>query len=170
MSANPLLSIEGLTASVDEKTILHNVNLNVAAGETHVLMGPNGAGKSTLGHLVMGDPVYTANGPKDARAQLGLKRQFLHSFRVRFTHPETSEELEFADNLPHDLDEALRSLGDRSRGVTDAGRTGSCRPFGRCASPFSRRRATRIGVMRYGVAWQRESGRAPREHRDAVGA
>ena len=53
MSANPLLSIEGLTASVDEKTILHNVNLNVAAGETHVLMGPNGAGKSTLGHLVM---------------------------------------------------------------------------------------------------------------------
>ena len=58
MSANPLLSIEGLTASVDEKTILHNVNLNVAAGETHVLMGPNGAGKSTLGHLVMGDPVY----------------------------------------------------------------------------------------------------------------
>lgn len=61
MSANPLLSIEGLTASVDEKTILHNVNLNVAAGETHVLMGPNGAGKSTLGHLVMGDPVYTIN-------------------------------------------------------------------------------------------------------------
>ena len=61
MSANPLLSIEGLTASVDEKTILHNVSLNVAAGETHVLMGPNGAGKSTLGHLVMGDPVYTVN-------------------------------------------------------------------------------------------------------------
>lgn len=73
-------------------------------------------------HPLVGDPVYTANGPKDARAQLGLKRQFLHSFRVRFTHPETSEELEFADNLPHDLDEALRSLGDRSRGMTDAGR------------------------------------------------
>ncbi len=61
MSANPLLSIDGLTASVDEKTILHNVNLNVATGETHVLMGPNGAGKSTLGHLVMGDSVYTVN-------------------------------------------------------------------------------------------------------------
>ena len=73
-------------------------------------------------HPLVGDPVYTANGPKDARAQLGLKRQFLHSFRVRFTHPETSEELEFADNLPRDLDEALRSLGDRSRGMTDAGR------------------------------------------------
>ena len=53
MSANPLLSIEGLTASVDEKTILHNVNLNVAAGETHVLMGPNGAGKTTMVNLLM---------------------------------------------------------------------------------------------------------------------
>lgn len=73
-------------------------------------------------HPLVGDPVYTANGPKDARAQLGLKRQFLHSFRIRFTHPETSEELKFADNLPLDLDEALRSLGDRSRGMTDAGR------------------------------------------------
>ena len=73
-------------------------------------------------HPLVGDPVYTANGPKDARAQLGLKRQFLHSFRIRFTHPETSEELEFADNLPRDLDEAFRSLGDRSRGMTDAGR------------------------------------------------
>lgn len=73
-------------------------------------------------HPLVGDPVYTANGPKDARAQLGLKRQFLHSFRIRFIHPETSEELEFADNLPRDLDEALRSLGDRSRGLTDAGR------------------------------------------------
>ena len=73
-------------------------------------------------HPLVGDPVYTANGPKDARAQLGLKRQFLHSFRIRFAHPETSEELEFADNLPRDLDEALRSLSDRSRGMTDAGR------------------------------------------------
>ena len=54
MSANPLLSIEGLTASVDEKTILHNVNLNVAAGETHVLMGPNGAGKSTTLKTISG--------------------------------------------------------------------------------------------------------------------
>lgn len=60
-SADSLLSVRGLTASVDEKTILHGVNLDVAAGETHVLMGPNGAGKSTLGHLVMGDPAYSVD-------------------------------------------------------------------------------------------------------------
>ena len=58
-ASNPLLSIEGLSAAVDEKEILHGIDLSVAAGETHVLMGPNGAGKSTLGHVIMGDPVYT---------------------------------------------------------------------------------------------------------------
>ena len=59
MSATPLLNIAGLTASVDEKTILQGIDLAVGAGETHVLMGPNGAGKSTMGHVIMGDPVYT---------------------------------------------------------------------------------------------------------------
>ena len=57
--ASPLLSLRGVTASVDEKTILHGIDLDVAPGETHVLMGPNGAGKSTMGHVIMGDPVYT---------------------------------------------------------------------------------------------------------------
>ena len=59
MSQTPLLSIQGLAAAVDEKTILHGIDLTIPAGETHVLMGPNGAGKSTMGHVIMGDPVYT---------------------------------------------------------------------------------------------------------------
>lgn len=59
MPITPLLAIDGLTASVDEKSILHDIHLGIPAGETHVLMGPNGAGKSTLGHLIMGDPAYT---------------------------------------------------------------------------------------------------------------
>lgn len=60
--ASPLLSLAGVTASVDERTILHGIDLDIAAGETHVLMGPNGAGKSTMGHVIMGDPVYTLDG------------------------------------------------------------------------------------------------------------
>ena len=73
-------------------------------------------------HPIVGDPVYTANGPKDPRAQLGLERQFLHSYSIRFAHPVTGEELSFADNLPRDLREALDALAPRSRGLTEAGR------------------------------------------------
>ena len=61
---NILLNVAGLSAAVDEKVILHDVDLTVGAGETHVLMGPNGACKSTLGHVVMGDPEYTVTGGK----------------------------------------------------------------------------------------------------------
>ena len=43
---------------MEEKEILHGVDLEINKGETHVLMGPNGAGKSTLGYALMGNPRY----------------------------------------------------------------------------------------------------------------
>jgi Fe-S cluster assembly ATP-binding protein len=54
-----LLSVSGLTAGTEDKTILHGIDLGIEAGKSYVLMGPNGAGKSTLGHVIMGDPQYT---------------------------------------------------------------------------------------------------------------
>lgn len=56
--AEILLQTEGLKVSVEDKEILHGVDLQVKRGETHVLMGPNGAGKSTLGYALMGNPRY----------------------------------------------------------------------------------------------------------------
>ena len=55
MSEN-LLEIKNLTVEIGEKEILHNINLNLNAGETQVLMWPNGAGKTTLGLTIMGNP------------------------------------------------------------------------------------------------------------------
>lgn len=73
-------------------------------------------------HPIVGDPVYNAHGPRDERAQLGLRRQFLHSYSIAFEHPATGEPMAFADQLPRDLAEALDELASRSVGVTDAGR------------------------------------------------
>ena len=53
MSA-PLLQIEGLSVRVEDKEILHGIDLQIKKGETHVLMGPNGAGKTTTLHAVTG--------------------------------------------------------------------------------------------------------------------
>ena len=57
-----LLEIQNLHVRVEEKEILHGVDLAVGQDETHVLMGPNGAGKSTLGYVLMGAPKYTVTG------------------------------------------------------------------------------------------------------------
>lgn len=39
-----LLQINGLRVNVEEKEILHGVDLDIKKGETHVLMGQSGAG------------------------------------------------------------------------------------------------------------------------------
>ena len=77
----PRLTISGLTKSFGSTTVLHDVNLEIAAGEVLGLIGQNGAGKSTLvktlaglypDHLgtilVDGQPV-TLRTPRHARAE-----------------------------------------------------------------------------------------------------
>ena len=60
--AENLLEVRNLVVNVEDKEILHNINLDIKPGETHVLMGPNGAGKSTLGYALIGNPKYTVKG------------------------------------------------------------------------------------------------------------
>jgi Fe-S cluster assembly ATP-binding protein len=52
------LAIKNLHVRIDEREILHGVDLEVEKGETHALMGPNGSGKSTLANTIMGNPNY----------------------------------------------------------------------------------------------------------------
>lgn len=60
--ANEILNVKDLRVTVEDREILHGVDLSVNPGETHVLMGPNGAGKSTFGNALMGNPGYRVTG------------------------------------------------------------------------------------------------------------
>ncbi|MEK6230031.1 MAG: ABC transporter ATP-binding protein, partial [Actinomycetota bacterium] len=52
------LEIRNLHVRIEEREILHGVDLTVEKGQTHALMGPNGSGKSTLANAIMGNPNY----------------------------------------------------------------------------------------------------------------
>jgi len=77
-----VLKIVDLHVSVNGKSILRGVNLEMRRGETHALMGPNGSGKSTLGLAIMGHPNYEItqgrielNGVDLVEAEKDIKRK-----------------------------------------------------------------------------------------------
>ena len=53
-----MLEIKNLHVGVPGTSILKGINLELQAGELHVIMGPNGSGKSTLAQVLAGRDTY----------------------------------------------------------------------------------------------------------------
>ena len=56
-----MLEIKNLSVSVQNKTIINNLNLKIMKGKKVAIMGPNGSGKSTLSNVIAGKNGYQIN-------------------------------------------------------------------------------------------------------------
>ncbi|HLZ81565.1 MAG TPA: RluA family pseudouridine synthase [Ktedonobacteraceae bacterium] len=75
--------------------------LELETGRTHQIR----VHLKAIGHPIVGDPVY---GSGNTRGNLSLRRQFLHAYQLKFTHPTSGKILELEAPLPEDLKAALQ--------------------------------------------------------------
>ena len=51
---NSIIKIENLSAGYDQKTVLHDINLEISENDFLGIIGPNGSGKTTLMKVILG--------------------------------------------------------------------------------------------------------------------
>ncbi|MGV8712127.1 MAG: Fe-S cluster assembly ATPase SufC [Nitrosomonas sp.] len=91
----PVLTVQGLRASINGTEILKGIDLTVKSGEIHAIMGLNGSGKSTFAKVLAGHSSYEVTGgsvqfegkdllelPPEERARAGLFLAFQYPIEI----------------------------------------------------------------------------------------
>lgn len=90
-----MLQVKNLCISLDEKEVLHNINLNIEKGKIYGLIGPNGVGKTTLIKSLVGiyksdcgeilydnEDVYNNKLVKSKISYVADENNFFSSFKI----------------------------------------------------------------------------------------
>ncbi len=129
-----MLSIKNLKVSIDNKSILKDLNIDVKKGEVHAIMGPNGTGKSTLANVISGKEGYniergsiTYNGKNlldmevDERANEGIFLSFQYPVEipgvsmVNFMRTALNEQRQYHGKDPLSAAEFLRKMEEKKK-------------------------------------------------------
>ncbi|RZL67437.1 MAG: RluA family pseudouridine synthase [Variovorax sp.] len=73
--------------------------VTIKTGRTHQIR----VHLSSAGHAIAGDDKYGESGRQRALQRLGLKRMFLHAWRLQFNHPASGERIALQADLPPEL-------------------------------------------------------------------
>ena len=85
-------------------------NRDISLLEVHIITGRTHQIRSHMkyiGHPVLGDVSY---GGSDHLKDIKFARQMLHSYRVKFTHPTTSKQIEIVASLPNDMKDLFKNI------------------------------------------------------------
>ena len=87
-----MIKIDRLKASIDGKEILKGIDLEIPAGEVHVIMGRNGSGKSTLANVIAGNEAYEVDSGSIAMnnndiTEMSIENRALEGIFLCFQYP-----------------------------------------------------------------------------------
>ena len=89
------------------------LEVTIKTGRTHQIR----VHLASQGHPIVGDDKYGDFDLNKRLHKLGLKRMFLHAWRLQFNHPVTGERLELLAELPAELAQfASAALGSSASG------------------------------------------------------
>lgn len=106
MRAITLVTILSPVALPSDPTPMTLLAVTIKTGRTHQIR----VHLASAGHPIAGDDKYGDFERNRALQKLGLKRMFLHAWRLRFTHPASGERVALQAELPSELRALLPRL------------------------------------------------------------